>query len=64
MTEQGPGHRVLGFRYKPYVQLLGLGFQGFSVFFPKTPLGLGSRLVLQHEVRDIGPCLDGRALED
>ena len=32
--------------------------------FPKTPLGLGSRLVLQREVRDIGPCLDGRALED
>ena len=35
-----------------------------SMFFPKTPLGLGSRLVLQREVRDIGPCLDGRALED
>ena len=35
-----------------------------TTFFPETPLGLGSRLVLQREVRDIGPCLDGRALED
>ena len=31
---------------------------------PENPSGLGSRLVLQREVRDIGPCLDGRALED
>ena len=44
----------------------GLCFKCLSPggFFPKTPLGLGSRLVLQREVRDIGPCLDGRALED
>ena len=30
--------------------------------FPKSSLGLGSSVVLQHEVSDIGPCFD--ALED